>query len=185
MDGPKTVPTRPEIPQPSSRTTELSESKEAPKKTFSGSASHSANTGVILHRTAGREPIFVPQMQTEGGSEHTSSGGSAGTVGSQNRWGLVDGEVPASDGDVQDGRLGVDEAKVLRGDVLGEEEKGFCSKRGQRWVPWLLGKKRKRRQLLSPSSGSSSGAPRRLNRRSMAVAVRLGGGSREAPSAVI
>lgn len=41
----------------------------------------------------------------------------------------MDGEVPAGDGYVQHGRLGIDEAEVLGGYVLGEEEKGFCGRR--------------------------------------------------------
>ena len=40
----------------------------------------------------------------------------------------MNGEVVACDSDVQSARLGVDEAKILRGDLLREKEKGFCSK---------------------------------------------------------
>lgn len=58
-----------------------------------------------------------------GGGRPTCSCGASGAVRREDAGRLLDGQVPAGDGQLEGGGFGVDEAEVLRGELLGEELK--------------------------------------------------------------
>ena len=68
------------------------------------------------------------------GRELTGPGGPACAGGGQDAGGLVDGEVAARDGDVDDVGLGMDKAEIAGGDGTRKEDESF-------WVDVSVGRR--------------------------------------------
>ena len=80
--------------------------------------------GGLLRRTRKNET----QYQGDEKKIHhrlTCSCGAARAVGREDGGRLVDGEIAAGNGQLEEGGGGVDESQVLRGDILGEEKEGL------------------------------------------------------------
>lgn len=131
MRGARRRAVRGDMPQPSSRTAE--DGVKTGLKGDDGEERYVAKSGVIFHRTGrcqrgtscwalgmlglGKKIRFVSVL--------TCAGRAACAGRREDRRGLVDREVPVREGERERRGLGVDEAQVRRGDLVGEEEEGF------------------------------------------------------------
>lgn len=89
-----------------------------------GEATHSAKAGVIFHTT--RVPVSDDQpAYGKCDGRLTCPCGPPCAIRRQNGRRLMHSEVAASDAQLQDGRLGVDETEAMGREVLGEQFKGF------------------------------------------------------------